>query len=731
MGQGTLESLNSSSHVPFTRRRRIQIACNACRKSKQKCTGTEHNSSKPCDRCRSKSITCVYERDSSQVAGFENHLARIEWSLSTIRNRYLHAPRTTDHPPCSSPSTTSTTSTTSPNPSLTSSHFPSMQLNFGSLTVPTHAKVDSRSSPETSAQPGDPSEIIDQLIHGFGNFTLHVNNIINQPFVMQSEPPQPTSQVTQALFPAPEVVNRLVNLYFDYKHSTFPFIYRKSFLAKLNSPTNPPPPALVLALMAHGSKFANDMNLCVNSAPETTGSQFIEQAKLLAWRDISRPSVTTVQVLLLVCTFEDGSSRFSRAPIASATAARMCYLLRLNREQTYCKMSLEERIVCRAVFICTWLLDTAHGCSEAIDLPFSIPEDTYDTNFWFSAEELAEMPELKHLEVWAILLRLRRQVWPRKSIKDSGLPPLTHQQLESMLLQLANIHKNLPPHLRITPIRPQDVHSCLAMPPNLSPFSAIAHLLVNLVKLELCYFSGGSNAPSPSNSSPSRMPSPSLYHETLNDAACNITYIATFMNDRTYFSFTFNLLLTIVLSAARIHLNSTLSRDPDTAQLGFLWLSRNLNALLGFLNVMPTVVGREQAWNTMEDVLRVYSLACSWMAQPPGTNNPLIKHPVPAVRCHPLSNLPLMPSTPFFLNLQQQQQQMTMPTFFTDPSYFPEVTVASAATTTPGINCNVASMDTLCESVVSPETERGEMANYYPEQNPLPTTFDMNSMFPP
>ncbi|KAJ7738785.1 hypothetical protein B0H16DRAFT_1465632 [Mycena metata] len=45
---------------PFTKRRRVYIACTACRKRKIRCITAEESPDKPCERCSEKGLRCEY-----------------------------------------------------------------------------------------------------------------------------------------------------------------------------------------------------------------------------------------------------------------------------------------------------------------------------------------------------------------------------------------------------------------------------------------------------------------------------------------------------------------------------------------------------------------------------------------------------------------------------------------------------------------------------------------------
>ncbi|KAL1917949.1 uncharacterized protein VTP21DRAFT_3783 [Calcarisporiella thermophila] len=538
---------NPTTKLSYFKRRKIMIACNACRKSKQKCSNSEIDSRFPCKRCTEKGIPCVYEKNDRKTESFESHLEMIEASLHKIQQRRKPNAKSSSTSPASSRILTGTPSSNTAD------------------------------------------NMIQQLTQSVADITLHINNI-EFPVLPQS----PSLYPRMVKMPPVELQKRLVSLALNIRFRIVPLVQAENFMQRLGDESNPPHPGLVYALMAHGAKYTDDVSFCLDPEKmETMGVPFIEMAQRIAWAEVKKPSLATLQTLLLVAVFEDGTSRFSMAPIVTGATARMCFLLGLTREKTYARLSIQEKIEYRSAFILAWLIESAQSCSETIRLPFAFPEGSYDTQLRFGHEELEELPELKYLEIFADIFRTRRSLWLARfdRWRDEEPGPISQQEFTGALQQIERIRNRLPPLPPFDPYHPE-VDTMPNTPSDIAQWALPLHLMNDFTSLEACRLRAGEGVP------------PTVYERVMAEAACRITTTMTLLDDRRYYNLTFNLVVTASLAAARAHLHTALGESSES-WIGFLWLMRNLRALSSTLAWATTLAGQDVRLRVVNNSLKV------------------------------------------------------------------------------------------------------------------------------
>ncbi|OZJ04008.1 hypothetical protein BZG36_03624 [Bifiguratus adelaidae] len=177
--------------------------------------------------------------------------------------------------------------------------------------------------------------------------------------------------------PPPELSRKLLQVYFEYFHTTFPVFGKEQFLESLDSPVHQRPLLLLNAVYALASRMHQDpATRSIPKVPETAGEIFFQRAKRLLDDDYDMSRITTVQALLLMAIHQNGVGSVARGWLYAGMAFRMAQDLGLNRNSESWNIRPEERETRKRVFWSCYILDRYWACIYGRSLTF----DKHDTN---------------------------------------------------------------------------------------------------------------------------------------------------------------------------------------------------------------------------------------------------------------------------------------------------------------------------------------------------------------
>ncbi|KZT34149.1 hypothetical protein SISSUDRAFT_1053275 [Sistotremastrum suecicum HHB10207 ss-3] len=141
-------------------------------------------------------------------------------------------------------------------------------------------------------------------------------------------------------YPAPHLMDHLVELFFTHLGCHFPFLDHDSIVERVKSGTLPA--ILANGIAALSSRFSDRPELINNCLPYAAGEPFSHMAKLLVVPMMSWPSVEVLHALVLIAWAEYGSARDSGLFMYSRMAVAMLLDLGLGNAQTIQMAKKEE-----------------------------------------------------------------------------------------------------------------------------------------------------------------------------------------------------------------------------------------------------------------------------------------------------------------------------------------------------------------------------------------------------
>lgn len=132
-------------------------------------------------------------------------------------------------------------------------------------------------------------------------------------------------------FPEPEIVMHLVDLFFQYINSVFPFIHRTRLKQSITDKTVSKP--LLWSVMAIAARFSDHPSIKTNP-PYLAGDRFAMKATSLIDATLLEPTLPNIQFWGIMSCLEYGNASGSKAWNYGGIAVRMCQELGLDKEDT-------------------------------------------------------------------------------------------------------------------------------------------------------------------------------------------------------------------------------------------------------------------------------------------------------------------------------------------------------------------------------------------------------------
>lgn len=126
--------------------------------------------------------------------------------------------------------------------------------------------------------------------------------------------------------PPKDLSEHLIILYFRYFYPFLPLFFRRQLFSAVEPGVTP---LLLNSIYAVASRISPDVRVRSDPAsPDTAGDIFFERAERLLDESYDKPSISTVQSLLLLASHQHGAMRSARAWLYSGMVCCICLLVR-------------------------------------------------------------------------------------------------------------------------------------------------------------------------------------------------------------------------------------------------------------------------------------------------------------------------------------------------------------------------------------------------------------------
>ncbi|EXK24597.1 hypothetical protein FOMG_18692 [Fusarium oxysporum f. sp. melonis 26406] len=332
-------------------RKRLPLACIACRRMKIRCSGE-----KPaCKHCLHSYIPCVYKVTIRKAAPRTNHMTMLDKRPKRMEERIIKAIPKSDQEVASS--------VTRP---VVKPVIPG--------TVPSSKPTKKRGAeeafgPDLEAWAKAPSK---PKIEGDDGPSLQVQ---------EGEENKLQHEGTKAL-PPKEIQEHLAEVFFDNIYGqSYHLLHKPSYMRKLKNGTLPP--VLVLTVCAVAARFTSHP-LVSSSGPEfLRGEEWASHARDICTRRYEWPNLTILTCLLILGLHEFGTCQGGRSWALGGQAIRMAFALQLHKDLEYdpsgrngtkTQLSFIDREIRRRIMWACFLMDRFN--SSGTDRPMFIREDT-------------------------------------------------------------------------------------------------------------------------------------------------------------------------------------------------------------------------------------------------------------------------------------------------------------------------------------------------------------------
>ncbi|OCL09380.1 hypothetical protein AOQ84DRAFT_431321 [Glonium stellatum] len=329
-------------------RKRLPLACIACRRKKIRCSGE-----KPaCKHCLRSRIPCVYKVTTRKAAPRTDYMAMLDKRLKRMEDRVIKLiPKET----------------------------------LGSVSALGRSVV-------KPALPGAPSKSVNSkkrvADEAFGgelddwSKSRSANPNEGGSSSSKARDAEESKLLTEGAesLPPKEMQEHLAEAYFDYVYGqSYPLLHKPSFMRRLAAGNVPP--VLILAICAISARFSTHPQLRTEPA-FLRGENWAEKAREIALKRYDTPNITILIVYLLLGLHEFGTCQGGRSWMFGGMAQRMAYALQLHKDLDYDptggdkgerkKLSFIDREIRRRTMWSCFLMDRFN--SSGTDRPLFVNE---------------------------------------------------------------------------------------------------------------------------------------------------------------------------------------------------------------------------------------------------------------------------------------------------------------------------------------------------------------------
>ncbi|EMT73729.1 hypothetical protein FOC4_g10000789 [Fusarium odoratissimum] len=333
-------------------RKRLPLACIACRRMKIGCSGEKPT----CKHCLRSCIPCVYKGTTRKAAPRTDYMAMLDKRPKRMEERVIKAISKSDQEVASS----------------VTRHVakPAMPGTVPSSKPTKKRGAEEAFGPDLEAWAKAPSE--SKVEGDDGPSSLQVQ---------EGEENKLQYEGTEVL-PSKEIQEHLAEVFFDtICGQSYHLLHKPSYMRKLKYGTLPP--VLVLTVCAVAARFPS--NPLVNSSgPEfLRGEEWASYARYICTRRCEWPNLTILTCLLILGLHEFGTCQGGRSWALGGQAIRMAFALQLHKDLEYdplgpncakTQLSFIDREIRRRIMWACFLMDRFN--SFETDRPMFIREDT-------------------------------------------------------------------------------------------------------------------------------------------------------------------------------------------------------------------------------------------------------------------------------------------------------------------------------------------------------------------
>lgn len=284
-------------------RKRLPLACIACRRKKIRCSGE-----KPaCKHCVKSRIPCVYKVTVRKAAPRTDYMAMLDKRLRRMEERIIKII-----------------------PKERIDKLPSITR---AVVKPTAALAQPKASHQRKRSASEAFNTESEPI--LASINKGSTEAVIQSGSFKTTPLDDNSLETDGseYLPSKEIQEHLAEIYFDYVYGqSYYLLHKPSFFRKFQ--LGKVPPVLILAVCAVSARFSTHPQL--HSEPAfLRGEPWAKPARDIALRRFDSPNITVLIVFLLLGLHEFGTCQGGRSWMYGGMAHRMAYALQLHKDLDY------------------------------------------------------------------------------------------------------------------------------------------------------------------------------------------------------------------------------------------------------------------------------------------------------------------------------------------------------------------------------------------------------------
>ena len=333
-------------------RKRLPLACIACRRKKIRCSGE-----KPaCKHCLRSRIPCVYKVTTRKAAPRTDYMAMLDKRLKRMEERIIKVIPKADQ------DTTPKVTRAVVKPAI-----PGM---------PSGAK----SGPKKRGADEAFGAGLEAWARGPGKTEAGGDDTASPSALQEADESQLFLEGSDAL-PSKEIQEHLAEVYFDNVYGqAYHLLHKPSYMRRLKNDALPP--VLVLSVCAVAARFSSSPKLTSTTRHFLRGEEWAAPARDICTKRYESPNVTILTCLIILGLHEFGTCQGGRSWALGGQAIRMAFALQLHKDLEFdpmsrngqTKLSFVDREIRRRIMWSCFLMDRFN--SSGTERPMFIKEDT-------------------------------------------------------------------------------------------------------------------------------------------------------------------------------------------------------------------------------------------------------------------------------------------------------------------------------------------------------------------
>ncbi|KAL1835559.1 hypothetical protein VTJ49DRAFT_6458 [Mycothermus thermophilus] len=345
-------------------RKRLPLACIACRRKKIRCSGE-----KPaCKHCLRSRIPCVYKVTARKAAPRTDYMAMLDKRLKRMEERIIKIVPKTEQDTISSSVTRAVVK-----PAIPGTLPGSTGKSAGTAAAAAAAAAKKRGADEAFGPD------LDHWARAPSRSKLDGPNKPSTILIQEAEESKLLLEGGDAL-PSKDIQEHLAEVFFENIYGqAYHILHKPSFMRKLKAGTLPP--VLILSVCAIAARFSNHPKL--NTHPNfLRGEEWAATARDIITKRYEWPNITILTCLLILGLHEFGTCHGGRSWALGGQAIRMAFALQLHKDLEHdpqrtpdkTQLSFIDREIRRRTMWACFLMDRFN--SSGTDRPTFIREET-------------------------------------------------------------------------------------------------------------------------------------------------------------------------------------------------------------------------------------------------------------------------------------------------------------------------------------------------------------------